>query len=77
MKNVVSPDKPRDRTFDELVTLLKDHLNPRPIEIVQRFGFKSRVRQANESIGEYAAHLWKLAHDCSYGTTLNKCYVTD
>ena len=32
MRNLVSPAKPEDKTFDELVKLLKD---PKPSEIVQ------------------------------------------
>lgn len=31
--------RPGDKTFDELVRLLKDHFNPKPSEIVQRFKF--------------------------------------
>lgn len=72
MRNLVSPDKPGDRTFEELVTLLKEHFNPRPSEIVQRFRFNSRVRQPNEAVSEFVAQLRKLAQDCNYGTTLTE-----
>ena len=30
IRNLVSPGKPTDKSFDEIVTLVKDHLNPTP-----------------------------------------------
>ena len=36
-RNLVSPAKPGDKTFAELVKILKEHFNPKPSEIVQRF----------------------------------------
>lgn len=39
----MSLDKPGDRTFEELVTLLKEHFNRWPSEIVQRFRFTCKT----------------------------------
>lgn len=72
MRNLLSPIKPGDRTFAQLVTLLKNHFNPKPSEIVQRFKFDSRTRKPTESVAEYVAELRKLAQDCNYGVTLNQ-----
>lgn len=41
MRNLLSPDKPGDKRFSELVELLKNHYIPTPSEIVQRFKFNS------------------------------------
>lgn len=70
MRNLLSPEKPGDKTFAQLVTLLKNHFNPKPSEIVQRFKFDSRMRRPTESVAEYVAELRKLAQDCNYGETL-------
>ncbi len=35
MKNLLSPDKPGDKSFSEFVELLKNYYNPTPSEIVQ------------------------------------------
>ena len=35
VRNLVSPDKPGDKTYDELVVALKNHFNPMPSEMVQ------------------------------------------
>ena len=34
--NLVSPDKPGDKSYDEIVAILKDHFNPMPSESIQR-----------------------------------------
>ncbi|TWW72848.1 hypothetical protein D4764_15G0002420 [Takifugu flavidus] len=72
MRNLVSPAKPGDKTFDELVKLLKDHFNPKPSEIVQRCKFNSRYRKQGETVMEFVAVLRKLAQDCNYGDKLSE-----
>ena len=72
MRNLLSPQKPSSKTYDELVRLMKEHFNPKPSEIVQRFKFDSRIRQPGESISAYVAELRRLAQDCDYGSTLER-----
>ncbi|XP_033993597.1 uncharacterized protein K02A2.6-like [Trematomus bernacchii] len=72
MKNLLSPDKPKDKTYTQLVELLKNHFDPKPSEIVQRYKFDSRNREPNESVMEYVAELRRLAQDCNYGNTLQQ-----
>ena len=72
MRNLVSPDKPGDKSFDELVALLKEHYNPKPSEIVQRFKFYSRDRKPEETVLDYVVVLRKLAQDCNYGDKLKE-----
>ena len=55
MRNLCAPEKPGDKTFDDLVKLVKDHQNPKPSETVQRFKFNTRDRNPNESISTYVA----------------------
>ncbi len=70
IRAVVQPDKPADKTFDELVTLLKYHFTPKPSEIVQRFKFHSRSRKVGERIVSYVAALRKLSDGCNFGDNL-------
>ncbi|KAJ8001021.1 hypothetical protein DPEC_G00186480 [Dallia pectoralis] len=72
MRNVLSPDKPGERSYGELTDLLQSHFNPKPSEIVQRFKFNSRKRAAKETVTEYVALLRELAHHCSYGDKLKE-----
>ncbi|XP_049325965.1 uncharacterized protein LOC125785828 [Astyanax mexicanus] len=72
MRNLLSPTKPGEKTYDELVELLKEHYNPKPSEIVQRFKFNSRNRKPKESVSEYVAVLRELAQHCNYGDKLTE-----
>ena len=42
--NLVVPEKPSAKTFDEFVKLLTDHYSPKPSIIIQRYKFHSRSR---------------------------------
>lgn len=72
MRNLLSPEKPKDKTYQQLVLLLKNHFDPKPSEIVQRYKFDSRSRKQNESVLDYVAELRRLAQDCNYGDTLQQ-----
>ncbi|XP_038139940.1 uncharacterized protein K02A2.6-like [Cyprinodon tularosa] len=72
IRNLVSPDKPSTKTYNQIVTIMKDHFNPKPSEIVQRYKFDSRARQPSETVSVYVAELRRLAQDCNFGTTLEQ-----
>ncbi|KAK7901534.1 hypothetical protein WMY93_018303 [Mugilogobius chulae] len=72
MRNLLSPNKPKEKTYQQLVLLLKNHFDPKPSEIVQRYKFDSRSRKPNESVMDYVAELRRLAQDCNYGDTLQQ-----
>ena len=57
IRNLVAPAKPDDKTYKELVDLMKKHQCPAPSETVQRFKFNTRMRQPNESVSTYVAEL--------------------
>ena len=70
MRDLVSPNKPTTKSYTELVKLVKDHHQPPPSEIVQRFHFNSRIQKADESVGDFVAQLRWLSEHCNYGNTL-------
>ncbi|XP_052405263.1 uncharacterized protein LOC127951422 [Carassius gibelio] len=72
MRNLLSPTKPSEKTYQPLITMLKNHFNPKPSEIVQRFKFDSRTKKPTETVTEYVAELRCLAQDCNYGATLDQ-----
>ena len=41
LRNLLAPGKPKDKTYTELVGILKEHHSPKPSETVQRFRFNS------------------------------------
>ena len=61
-----------EKSYDELVKILKLHYNPKPSVIVQGFHCNSRVRAPGESIASYIAALRELALHCKYGDKLTE-----
>ncbi|KAJ8033913.1 hypothetical protein HOLleu_24295 [Holothuria leucospilota] len=72
MKTLLSPATPRDKTFTELVKLVKEHECPKPSPIVQRFKFNSRKQKESETVAEFVADLRRIAEYCEYGDKLEE-----
>uniref|UniRef100_A0AAV2LNZ5 ribonuclease H n=1 Tax=Knipowitschia caucasica TaxID=637954 RepID=A0AAV2LNZ5_KNICA len=43
LRNLVQPDKPKDKTFDQDVTILRDYYEPKPLVIAERFRIMENV----------------------------------
>lgn len=67
----LSPVKPKDRTYTELVQLLESEFSPAPNEIVENYRFHLRKQRDGESINDFVAALRKLAIKCKFDTYLN------
>ena len=70
MHSLVSPAKPNDKSFGQLVKAMRGHLYPLPSEIVQRHKFNFRIQQDGESVAAYLSELKALAQYCNFGETL-------
>ena len=70
LRNIVSPAKPGDKSYADLVKALSQHFKPTPSEIVERFKFHSRVRKPGESVAAYVAELRSLTEFCNFGERL-------
>ena len=71
LHNLVAPDSPKDKRFNDLVKTLRAHLKPKPLVITERFKFHKRMQQQEESVAEYIVTLKHLATHCDFGTFLN------
>ena len=47
-----APEKPKDKTLQELMDILKTHFDPKPLVIAERFHFHKRVQKPTESLSE-------------------------
>ena len=72
----LSDHKPLEKNFDELVQLLKNHLQPKPNVIAQRFKFFKRDRKQGESISVYISDLRTLSEHCEFNENLDE-YLRD
>ena len=69
---MVEGGKVDEKSYDELVKVLKLHYNPKPSVIVQGFHCNSQFRAPGESIASYIAALRELALHCKYGDKLTE-----
>ncbi|CAK1602520.1 unnamed protein product [Parnassius mnemosyne] len=70
--DLCSPAEPETKKFEELVTLVKNHLEPERSEIAERHIFRQRTQQQGESIRVYLHGLKHLAKTCNFGNTLEE-----
>ncbi|KAK4314476.1 hypothetical protein Pmani_014181 [Petrolisthes manimaculis] len=68
---LVAPLPPEEKTFEELVTIVQDHVSPPPSKIVSRFRFYTLSRKEGESISSFVVKLRQAAQDCKF-TDLNE-----
>ena len=72
LRNLTAPDLPQSKTFEEIVTVLESHYEPKPIVIAQRFHFHRRNQLPTENIVQYMAELRRLSTHSSFGPYLNE-----
>ena len=70
IRNLSAPTKPAEKSFDNLVALLKSHYNPKPSAIMQRFQFHSHTQRTGETVTAFIAELRQLSEFCEFGATL-------
>ena len=70
IRSLIAPDKPSDKSFEQIVKAVSDHLCPKPSSILQRFYFNSCVQKESESIAQFVAELRRLAVHCEFEGTL-------
>ena len=66
LRNLTTPDKTKDKSYADIVKVLKEHLSPAPLEIAERYRFHKRDQRDSESIHEYVAQLRKLSEHCNF-----------
>ena len=64
--SLLAPEKPKDKTFEQLSDVLQKHFEPKPVVIVQRFHFHRRNQAPGETVAEYVAELRRLATHCKF-----------
>ena len=72
LRDLLAPTKPKDKSLDDLFKTLREHHNPTPLVIAERFSFHSRAQSSTESVAEYIAELRRLATHCQFKTFLQE-----
>ena len=72
VQNIVSPKKPKDCTYKDIIKGLQNHYKPKVIVVFERFKFYNRSQGADESIADFVAGLKACAHTCQFGNALKE-----
>ena len=72
LRDLLAPTLPKEKTLDEIVDTLKQHYEPKPVVIAERFRFHRRQQAAGETVKDYVAELRRLATHCEFGSFLNE-----
>ena len=71
-RNLLAPELPKDKSFDELKELLVSHYSPKPILIAERYKFHRRNQHESETVAQFVVELKRLALKSEFGTFLEE-----
>ena len=74
IRSLVSPKKPTELKFADLVEVMQKHYDPKPSVIVQRYRLNTQNCLMGETIASYIAELHHLAEYFEFATTLNAMF---
>ena len=57
LRDLLTPAAPKDKSFADIVEVLKSHFEPKPLEISECFHFNQRQQAAGESVSKCTAIL--------------------
>lgn len=69
IKQLMSPDKIIDKTFEQVVKVMNAHFKPKPSEVMERCKFHLARQEASESITDYVAKLKKTSTPLQFRQT--------
>src|SRR5664279_391348 len=71
LRSLTAPEKPSEKTYQEIVDTLSRHLAPKPLIIAERFRFHKREQRDGETISAFVADIRKLSQHCEFGAALD------
>ncbi|KAK7575685.1 hypothetical protein V9T40_011971 [Parthenolecanium corni] len=73
LRNSTAPDDPRDKSYQDLVSILKLQLAPKTNIFSEQHKFLSRVQKQGESISKYIGALLELTLTCDWNCPQPAC----
>ena len=72
LRSLLGPAAPGDKSYEDIVKVLKEHFEPKPSVITERFHFHRRMQVPGKSVADYVAELKRLATHCEFGDHLEE-----
>ena len=70
LRDLCSPDSPKDKTYTAVTKLLKSYYQPVTVEVAETFKFNKCIQEEKESVLEFSVRLRRLASSCDFGADL-------
>ena len=67
LKSYCSPNIPAEKTYVELIKILKDHLAPKPKAISEQYKFGMLKQYSGESLSSFMSRVKEAGHTCNFG----------
>ncbi|XP_068726314.1 uncharacterized protein [Montipora capricornis] len=72
LKDLCLPNLPAEKTYDQLIEILKGYYKPKVLEVAESYRFHHTLQSENETVTEYANKLKRLAVNFNFGTYLTR-----
>ena len=72
LRDLCSPENPKEKTFEAIIELLQQHFKPKRLEVAEFYRFHRCFQEENESVSSYSTRLRHLASTCNFGEFLNR-----
>ena len=64
--NLLVPAKPASKKYQQIVDVMTEHLQPKPLIIAEHFKYHKRNQGSSKTVSQYLAELRKLAEKCKF-----------
>lgn len=75
LRNLVQPNKPKDKTFDEIVSVLKEHFKQKSLLLAERFRFNRYNPKVNQPVAQDIAELKQCSANCELDASLRDRFI--
>ncbi|XP_025419625.1 uncharacterized protein LOC112689958 [Sipha flava] len=75
LRDLCTPDLPKEKTFKELCLLMENHFTPKINIFRERNHFYAASQQESELIADFTARFRNLSANCSFGVNLESILI--
>ena len=75
LSNLTAPDKPKEKTWEELTALLRGHFGTATNKMVERAKFRDIRKGNEESVNDFVVRLRAQARTCEFAAALEENLV--
>ena len=72
LRSLMAPETSQTKSLTVIIKALKEHYDPKPIVIAERYHFHLCNQSPTENIADYVAELRRLAAYCEFGAFLDE-----